>query len=48
MNGITINDKPYIFLKTDKSVDCRKCDLDEDGVCKNSVVCESFSPFIKW
>lgn len=42
MNGITINDKQYIFLKTDKSVDCRKCDLDEDDVCKTSVICESF------
>lgn len=42
MNGITINDKQYIFLKTDKSVDCRKCHLDEDDVYQNSVICESF------
>nr|DAN74380.1 MAG TPA: hypothetical protein [Caudoviricetes sp.] len=42
MNGIIINDKQYIFLKTDKSVDCDKCDLNEDGVCRNSVICESF------
>lgn len=42
MNGIIINNKQYIFLETDKSVDCRKCDLDEDDVCKNSVICESF------
>lgn len=42
MNGITINDKQYIFFETDKSVDCRKCDLDEDDVCKTSVICESF------
>ena len=41
MNGIIINDKQYIFLKTNKSVDCRKCDLDEDDVCNNSVICES-------
>ena len=42
MHGRTINNKQYIFLKTNKSVDCRKCDLDEDEVCKNSVICESF------
>lgn len=42
MNGIIINDKQYIFLKTDKSVDCRKCDLHEEDVCKDSVICESF------
>lgn len=42
MNGITINDKQYIFLETDKSVDCDKCDLDEDDVCNNSMICESF------
>ena len=42
MNGITINDKQYIFLKTDKSVDCDKCDLDENYVCKSSVICKFF------
>lgn len=42
MNGITINDKQYIFLKTDKSVDCDKCDLHKQDGCKNSVICESF------
>lgn len=42
MNGITINDKQYIFLKTDKSVDCDKCDLHEQGGCKNSVICKFF------
>lgn len=42
MNGIIINDKQYIFLKTDKSVDCDKCDLDEDDVCKSSVICKFF------
>lgn len=42
MNGITINDKQYIFLETSKDVDCDKCDLNEDGVCRNSVICESF------
>ena len=42
MNGITINNKQYIFLETDKSVDCDKCDLHEQGGCKNSVIYESF------
>lgn len=42
MNGITINDKQYIFLETSREVDCDKCDLDEDEVCNNSMVCESF------
>lgn len=42
MNGITINDKQYIFLETSRDVDCDKCDLDEDDVCNNSMVCESF------
>ena len=41
MNGIIINDKQYIFLKTDKSVDCDKCDLNEDGVCRNSVIIQT-------
>lgn len=42
MNGITINNKQYIFLKTDKSVDCDKCDLDKDDVCNSSVICKFF------
>ena len=31
MNGITINNKQYIFLETSKDVDCDKCDLTKDG-----------------
>ena len=34
MNGITINDKQYIFIKLDddvKYVDCDSCDLKKDG-----------------
>ena len=42
MNGIIINDKQYIFLDTSEEVDCDKCDLNEQGGCKNSVICESF------
>ena len=42
MNGITINNKQYIFLETSREVDCDKCDLNEDEVCRNSVICESF------
>lgn len=42
MNGITINDKQYIFLKTDKSVDCDKCDLDKDDMCNTSLICKHF------
>ena len=42
MDGLTINDKQYIFLKTDKSVDRDKCDLNEGEVCNNSMICESF------
>ena len=45
MNGITINDKQYIFLETSREVDCDKCDLDEDNVCNNNMVCES-SPYL--
>lgn len=43
MNGIVINDKHYIFIKTDKSVDCDKCDLDKDDICGTSILCEHFS-----
>lgn len=42
MNGITINDKQYKFIATSEEVDCDKCDLDEDDVCNNSMICESF------
>ena len=42
MNGIMINNKQYIFLATSKDVDCDKCDLNENDVCKDSVIYESF------
>lgn len=42
MNGITINNKQYIFLETSREVDCDKCDLHEQDSCKDSVICESF------
>ena len=42
MNGIIINDKQYIFLETSEDIECDKCDLHEQGGCKNSVICESF------
>lgn len=42
MNSITINDKQYIFLETSDEVDCDKCDLDKDDMCKCSVICRSF------
>lgn len=42
MNGITINDKQYIFMETDKSVDCDKCDLNKDDICGTSILCEHF------
>ena len=42
MNGIIINDKQYIFIVTSEDFDCDKCDFNEDGVCKDSVICESF------
>lgn len=44
MNGITINDKQYIFIATieDYGIHCDKCDLNKDGyylscnaLCKN-------------
>lgn len=43
MNGITINDKQYIFIETSKDVDCDKCDLNDGGVCHSSVICEHFN-----
>ena len=42
MNGITINDKQYIFLETSREVDCDKCDLNESDICKDSVICTDF------
>ena len=42
MNGITINDKQYIFLETDKSVDCDKCDFHKEEICKASIICTHF------
>lgn len=42
MNGITINNKQYIFLEISREVDYDKYDLDEDDLCNNSMVCESF------
>lgn len=43
MNGITINDKQYIFIETREDVDCDKCDLNDEGVCHSSVICEHFN-----
>ena len=40
MNGITINDKQYIFIATSRDVDCDQCDLDEGDICKSSVICK--------
>ena len=34
MNGITINDKQYVFIATreeDDCIDCDKCNLNKDG-----------------
>ncbi len=42
MNGITINNKQYIFLETSEEVDCDKCDFYEDEICKASVICTHF------
>lgn len=42
MNGITINDKQYIFIATSRDVDCDKCDLNDEDVCKSSVICKHF------
>lgn len=43
MNGITINNKQYIFLETIEDVDCCKCDLNDEDVCKSSVICKHFN-----
>ena len=43
MNGITINDKQYIFLETDEDCGmCGKCDLYKDKVCKSVEICSYF------
>ena len=42
MNGITINDKQYIFIATSRDVDCDQCDLNEGDICKSSVICKTF------
>lgn len=42
MNGITINNKQYIFLKTSADMGCDQCDLNVDDICKCSVICDSF------
>lgn len=43
MNGITINNKQYIFLETSKDVDCDNCDLNDEDVCQSSVICKHFN-----
>ena len=46
MNGITINDKQYIFIATreeDDCIDCDKCNLNKDGYSLScNVLCENF------
>ena len=46
MNGITINDKQYIFItpsKEDDCIDCTECDLNKDGCSLTcTVLCENF------
>lgn len=42
MNLTTINDKQYKFIATSEDIGCDMGDLNEDGVCRNSVICESF------
>lgn len=42
MNGITINDKQYIFFETSADMGCDQCDLNVDDICKCSVICDSF------
>ena len=43
MNGITINDKQYIFIETSKDVDCDNCDLDDEDVCQFCAICRHFN-----
>lgn len=46
MNGITINNKQYIFLETseeDDCIDCDKCDLNKDGYSLScNALCATF------
>lgn len=42
MNGITINNKQYIFLETSEDFDCDKCDLNKEDMCKSSLICKHF------
>ena len=42
MNGITINNKQYIFPETSEEVDCDQCDLNKDDMCKSSLICKHF------
>ncbi len=44
MNGITINNKQYIFIETSEDVDCNKCDLNDKIMC--SVICSHFHNLI--
>ena len=50
MNGITINDKQYIFLETseeDDCIDCDKCDLNKDGYFLScNALCVDFNELI--
>lgn len=49
MNGITINDKQYIFLETSEAfvIHCDKCDLNKDGYSLScNVLCEYFHELI--
>jgi hypothetical protein len=46
MNGITINNKQYIFLETSEEVDCDKCDLDSKFRNGCSFICLHFSEVI--
>lgn len=43
MNGITINNKQYIFIETSEDFDCDKCDLNDEDVCQTSVICKYFN-----
>lgn len=45
MNGITINDKQYIFVESSEDVDygsCGNCDLYKDRICKCVEICKYF------
>ena len=43
MNGITINNKQYIFLETSADMGCDQCDLNDEDVCQSSVICKHFN-----